>query len=126
MAEADPTQEKLKKYEKAIKKLKAAHEKATTELTEQKMTFESALAEKAALVESLKAAAKGSKEEGGGGGEDLQEKIEEQEEKIKEGEENVKKGEEKLKLQEQVTKDKLEAQKTKIETEWKKKFEEAA
>jgi len=82
MAEADPTQEKLKKYEKAVKKLKAAHEKATTELTEQKMTFESALAEKAALVESLKAAAGGSKEEGGGG-EDLQEKIEEQEEKIK-------------------------------------------
>jgi len=61
MAEADPTQEKLKKYEKAVKKLKAAHEKATTELTEQKMTFESALAEKAALVESLKAAAGGIK-----------------------------------------------------------------
>ena len=125
MAEADPTQEKLKKYEKAVKKLKAAHEKATTELTEQKMTFESALAEKAALVESLKAAAKGSKEEGGGGGEDLQEKIEEQEEKIKEAEENVIKGEEKLKLQVQATKDKLEAQKVKMDEEWNKKFEEA-
>ena len=125
MAEADPTQEKLKKYEKAVKKLKAANEKATKELAEQKKTFESALAEKSSLVESLKAAAEGSKEEGGGG-EDLQEKIEEQEEKIKEGEENVKKAEEKLKLEEQATKDKLEAQKTKIETEWKKKFEEAA
>jgi len=125
MAEADPTQEKLKKYEKAVKKLKAANEKATKELAEQKKTFESALAEKSSLVESLKTAAEGSKEEGGGG-EDLQEKIEEQEEKIKEGEENVKKAEEKLKLQEQVTKDKLEAQKTKIETEWRKKFEEAA
>ena len=125
MAEADPTQEKLKKYEKAVKKLKAAHEKATTELTEQKMPFESALAEKAALVESLKAAAGGSKEEGGGGGEDLQEKIEEQEEKIKEAEENVIKGEEKLKLQVQATKDKLEAQKVKMDEEWNKKFEEA-
>lgn len=125
MAEADPTQEKLKKYEKAVKKLKSAHEKATKELAEQKKTFESALAEKSSLVESLKASAEGSKEEGGGG-EDLQEKIEEQEEKIKEGEENVKKAEEKFKLEEQVTKDKLEAQKTKIETEWRKKFEEAA
>ena len=125
MAEADPTQEKLKKYEKAVKKLKAANDKGAKELAEQKKTFESVLAEKSSLVESLKAAAEGSKEEGGGG-EDLQEKIEEQEEKIKEGEENVKKAEEKLKLQEQVTKDKLEAQKTKIETEWKKKFEEAA
>lgn len=125
MAEADPTQEKLKKYEKAVKKLKSAHEKATKELAEQKKTFESVLAEKSSLVESLKAAAEGSKEEGGGG-EDLQEKIEEQEEKIKEEEENVKKAEEKLKLQEQVTKDKLEAQKTKIETEWRKKFEAAA
>jgi chemotaxis protein MotB len=127
MAEADPTQEKLKKYEKAVKKLKAANEKATKELAEQKKTFDSALAEKASLVESLKAASEGSKEEGGGGGgEDLQEKIEEQEEKIKEGEENVKKGEEKLKLQEQATKDKLEAQKVKLDEEWKKKFEEAA
>jgi len=124
MAEADPTQEKLKKYEKAVKKLKAANEKGAKELAEQKKTFESVLAEKSSLVESLKAAAEGSKEEGGGG-EDLQEKIEEQEEKIKEGEENVKKAEEKLQLQEQVTKDQLEAQKTKIETEWKKKFEEA-
>jgi len=126
MAEADPTQEKLKKYEKAVKKLKAANEKGAKELAEQKKTFESALAEKSSLVESLKASAEGSKEEGGGGGEDLQEKIEEQEEKIKEAEENVIKGEEKLKLQVQATKDKLEAQKTKIETEWKKKFEEAA
>jgi len=125
MAEADPTQEKLKKNEKAVKKLKAANEKGAKELAEQKKTFESALAEKSSLVESLKAAAEGSKEEGGGG-EDLQEKMEEQEEKIKEGEENVKKAEEKLKLQEQSTKDKLEAQKTKIETEWKKKFQEAA
>jgi len=125
MAEADPTQEKLKKYEKAVKKLKAANEKATTELTEQKKTFESALAEKASLVESLKASAEGSKEEGGGGGEDLQEKIEEQEEKIKEAEENVIKGEEKLKLQVQATKDKLEAQKVKMDEEWNKKFEEA-
>jgi len=125
MAEADPTQEKLKKYEKAVKKLKAANDKGAKELAEQKKTFESVLAEKSSLVESLKAAAEGSKEEGGGG-EDLQEKIEEQEEKIKEGEENVKKTEEKLKLQEQSTKDKLEAQKTKIETEWRKKFEAAA
>ena len=124
MAEADPTQEKLKKYEKAVKKLKAANDKGAKELAEQKKTFESVLAEKSSLVESLKAAAEGSKEEGGGG-EDLQEKIEEQEEKIKEGEENVKKGEEKLKLQEQATKDKLEAQKVKMDEEWKKKFEEA-
>ena len=125
MAEADPTQEKLKKYEKAVKKLKSAHEKATKELAEQKKTFESALAEKSSLVESLKSAAEGGKDEGGS--EDaLNEKIEEQEEKIKEGEENVKKLEEKMKLQEQATKDKLEAQKTKLETEWKKKFEEAA
>ena len=125
MAEADPTQEKLKKYEKAVKKLKSAHEKATKELAEQKKTFESALAEKSSLVESLKSAAEGGKDEGGS--EDaLNEKIEEQEEKIKEGEENVKKLEEKKKLQEQATKDKLEAQKTKLETEWKKKFEEAA
>jgi len=29
MAEEDPTQAKLKKYEKAVKKLKAANEKAT-------------------------------------------------------------------------------------------------
>jgi len=126
MAEADPTQEKLKKYEKAVKKLKAANDKGAKELAEQKKTFESVLAEKSSLVESLKAAAEGSKKEEGGGGEALQEKIEEQEEKIKEGEENVKKAEEKLQLQEQVTKDKLEAQKTKIETEWRKKFEEAA
>jgi len=125
MAEADPTQEKLKKYEKAVKKLKSAHEKATKELAEQKKTFESALAEKSSLVESLKSAAEGGKDEGGS--EDaLNEKIEEQEEKIKEGEENVKKFEDKMKLQEQATKDKLEAQKTKLETEWKKKFEEAA
>ena len=125
MAEADPTQEKLKKYEKAVKKLKSAHEKATKELAEQKKTFESALAEKSSLVESLKSAAEGGKDEGGS--EDaLNEKIEEQEEKIKEGEENVKKLEEKMKLQEQATKDKLEAQKTKLETEWKKKFEAAA
>ena len=47
MAEADPTQEKLKKYEKAVKKLKAANDKATQELASQKKTFESALAEKA-------------------------------------------------------------------------------
>jgi len=127
MAEEDPTQAKLKKYEKAVKKLKAANEKATKDLAEQKTTFDSALAEKASLVESLKAAAEGSKkEEGGGGGENLQEKIEEQEEKIKEGEENVKKLEEKAVLQVAATKDKLEAQKVKIDEEWKKKFEEAA
>ncbi len=127
MAEADPTQEKLKKYEKAVKKLKAANEKATKELAEQKNTFESALAEKSSLVESLKAAAAGGKDEGGGGDEDaLNEKIEEQEEKIKEGEENVKKLEEKAVLQVAATKDKLEAQKVKIDEEWKKKFEEAA
>ena len=124
MAEADPTQEKLKKYEKAVKKLKAANEKAAKELAEQKKTFESALAEKSSLVESLKAAAEGSKEESGGG-EDLQEKIDEQEEKIKEGEENVKKLEEKAVLQVAATKDKLEAQKVKMDEEWKKKFEEA-
>ena len=127
MAEADPTQAKLKKYEKAVKKLKAANEKATKDLAEQKTTFDSALAEKASLVESLKAAAAGGKDEGGGGGEDaLNEKIEEQEEKIKEGEENVKKLEEKAVLQVAATKDKLEAQKVKIDEEWKKKFEEAA
>lgn len=127
MAEEDPTQAKLKKYEKAVKKLKAANEKATKDLAEQKTTFDSALAEKASLVESLKAAAAGAKDEGGGGGEDaLNEKIEEQEEKIKEGEENVKKLEEKATLQVAATKDKLEAQKVKIDEEWKKKFEEAA
>ena len=127
MAEADPTQEKLKKYEKAVKKLKAANEKATKELAEQKNTFESALAEKSSLVESLKAAAAGGKDEGGGGDENaLNEKIEEQEEKIKEGEENVKNLLEKAVLQVAATKDKLEAQKVKIEEEWKKKFEEAA
>ena len=127
MAEEDPTQAKLKKYEKAVKKLKAANEKATKDLAEQKTTFDSALAEKASLVESLKAAAAGSKDEGGGGNEDaLNEKIEEQEEKIKEGEENVKKLEEKAVLQVAATKDKLEAQKVKIDEEWKKKFEEAA
>ena len=127
MAEADPTQAKLKKYEKAVKKLKAANEKATKDLAEQKTTFDSALAEKASLVESLKAAAAGGKDKGGGGDEDaLNEKIEEQEEKIKEGEENVKKLEEKAVLQVAATKDKLEAQKVKIDEEWKKKFEEAA
>jgi hypothetical protein len=124
MAEVDPTQEKLKKYEKAVKKLKAANDKAAKELTTQKSTFDAALAEKSALVESLKAAAEGAKEDGGGG-DGLQEKVEEQEEKIKEGEENVKKMEENMKLQEAATKDKLETQKTKLETEWKKKFEEA-
>ena len=36
MAEADPTQEKLKKYEKAVKKHKAANEKAAKELATQK------------------------------------------------------------------------------------------
>ena len=127
MAEEAPTQAKLKKYEKAVKKLKAANEKATKDLAEQKTTFDSALAEKASLVESLKAAAAGGKDKGGGGDEDaLNEKIEEQEEKIKEGEENVKKLEEKAVLQVAATKDKLEAQKVKIEEEWKKKFEEAA
>ena len=127
MAEEDPTQAKLKKYEKAVKKLKAANEKATKDLAEQKTTFDSALAEKASLVESLKAAAAGGKDKGGGGDEDaLNEKIEEQEEKIKEGEENVKKLEEKAVLQVAATKDKLEAQKVKIDEEWKKKFEEAA
>ncbi|SVC13274.1 uncharacterized protein METZ01_LOCUS266128 [marine metagenome] len=124
MAEVDPTQEKLKKYEKAVKKLKAANDKAAKELTTQKSTFDEALAEKSALVESLKAAAEGAKEDGGGG-DGLQEKVEEQEEKIKEGKENVKKMEENMKLQEAATKDKLETQKTKLETEWKKKFEEA-
>ena len=124
MAEADPTQEKLKKYEKAVKKLKAANDKAAKELTTQKSTFDAALAEKSALVESLKAAAEGEKEDGGGG-DGLQEKIEKQKEKIKEGEENIKKMGENAKLQEAATKDKLETQKTKLETEWKKKFEEA-
>ena len=125
MAEADPTQEKLKKYEKAVKKLKSAHDKATKELAEQKKTFESALAEKSSLVESLKSAAEGGKDEGGGE-EALNEKIEEQEEKIKEHEENIKKAEEKAVLEEAATKDKLETQKVKIEEEWKKKFQEAA
>jgi len=36
MAEADPTQEKLKKYEKAVKKLKSANAKATKDLADQK------------------------------------------------------------------------------------------
>ena len=127
MAEADPTQEKLKKYEKAVKKLKAANEKATKELATQKSTFETAIAEKAALVESLKAAAGGGdKKDDGGEKEKLKETVEEQTEKIAEQEENVKKLEEKMKLQEQSNKDKLEAQKVKIEEEWKKKFEEAA
>ena len=85
MAEADPTQEKLKKYEKAVKKLKAANEKATKELTTQKSTFEAAIAEKAALVESLKAAAGGGdKKDDGGEKEKLKETIEEQTEKISE------------------------------------------
>ncbi len=126
MAEPDATQEKLKKYEKAVKKLKSANEKATKELAEQKKTFESALAEKSSLVESLKAASEGGKEEGGGGEDALNEKIEEQEEQIKEKDESVKTLEEKMKLQEASTKDKLEAQKVKIEEEWKKKFQEAA
>ena len=127
MAEADPTQEKLKKYEKAVKKLKAANEKATKELAEQKNTFESALAEKSSLVESLKAA---SASEGGGddagAAEAQQEIIDQRTAELEEEQGKVIKGEEKLKLQEQATKDKLEAQKTKLETEWKKKFEEAA
>jgi len=127
MAEADPTQAKLKKYEKAVKKLKAANEKATKELAEQKNTFESALAEKSSLVESLKAA---SASEGGGddagAAEAQQEIIDQRTAELEEEQGKVIKGEEKLKLQEQATKDKLEAQKTKLETEWKKKFEEAA
>ena len=126
MAEADPTQEKLKKYEKAVKKLKAANEKATKELATQKSTFEAALAEKASLVESLKkAGGDKKKDEGGGEKEKLKETIEEQTEKIEEHEENAKKLEEKMKLQEQSNKDKLEAQKVKIEEEWKKRFLEA-
>ena len=127
MAEADPTQEKLKKYEKAVKKLKAANEKATKELAEQKNTFESALAEKASLVESLKAA---SASEGGGddagAAEAQQEIIDQRTAQLEEEQGKVIKGEEKLKLQEQATKDKLEAQKAKLDEEWKKKFEEAA
>ena len=90
MAEADPTQEKLKKYEKAVKKLKAANVKAEKELASQKKTFESALAEKSSLVESLKGAAGGDKKDEGGGEEALNEKIEEQEEQIKEHEANIK------------------------------------
>ena len=127
MAEADPTQEKLKKYEKAVKKLKAANEKAAKELVEQKNTFESALAEKAALVESLKAAS-----ESAGGGDDDAGAAEAQQEatdqltgELEEEKGKVVKAEEKLKLQEQATKDKLEAQKVKMTEEWKKKFEEA-
>ena len=116
MAEADPTQEKLKKYEKAVKKLKSAHEKATKELAEQKNTFESALAEKASLVESLKAA---SASEGGGddagAAEAQQEIIDQRTAELEEEQGKVIKGEEKLKLQEQATKDKLEAQKAKLD-----------
>lgn len=127
MAEADPTQEKLKKYEKAVKKLKAANEKATKELAEQKNTFESALAEKSALVETLKAAS-GSADEGGddaGAEEATQEIIEQKTAELDEEKGKVNKLEEKMKLQEQATKDKLEAQKVKMTEEWKKKFEEA-
>lgn len=127
MAEADPTQEKLKKYEKAVKKLKAANEKATKELAEQKNTFESALAEKSALVETLKAAS-GSADEGGddaGAEEATQEIIEQKTAELDEEKGKVNKLEEKMKLQEQATKDKLEAQKVKMAEEWKKKFEEA-
>ena len=40
MAEADPTQEKLIKYEKAVKKLKSAHDAtATKELGRAKKDF---------------------------------------------------------------------------------------
>ena len=129
MAEADPTQEKLKKYEKAVKKLKAANEKATKELAEQKNTFESALAEKASLVESLKAASASASEGGGddaGAAEAQQEIIDQRTAELEEEQGKVIKGEEKLKLQEQATKDQLEAQKAKLDEEWRKKFEEAA
>ena len=126
MAEADPTQEKLKKYEKAVKKLKAANEKATKELAEQKNTFESALAEKASLVESLKAASSEGGGDDAGAAEAQQEIIDQRTAELEEEQGKVIKGEEKLKLQEQATKDKLEAQKVKIEEEWRKKFEEAA
>jgi chemotaxis protein MotB len=127
MAEADPTQVKLKKYEKAVKKLKAANAKAEKDLADQKTTFESALAEKATLVESLKSAAESEGGEGEtGNAEAQQEIIEDRESQIEEEKNNVKKLEEKMVLLEASTKDKLEAQKVKIEEEWKKKFEEAA
>ena len=126
MAEADPTQAKLKKYEKAVKKLKAANAKAEKELTDQKKTFESALAEKASLVESLKAAAGSSGGEDDGSSEEAQQEIlEDREAQLEEEQKKVIKLEEKAVLQEAATKDKLEAQKVKIEEEWKKKFEEA-
>ncbi|MBT6601411.1 MAG: flagellar motor protein MotB [Nitrospina sp.] len=126
MAEADPTQAKLKKYEKAVKKLKAANAKAEKELTDQKKTFESALAEKASLVESLKAAAGSSGGEDDGSSEEAQQEIlEDREAQLEEEQKKVIKLEEKAVLLEAATKDKLEAQKVKIEEEWKKKFEEA-
>ena len=127
MAEADPTQEKLKKYEKAVKKLKAANEKTTKELAEQKNTFESALAEKSSLVESLKAASasEGGGDDDAGAAEAQQEVIDQRTGELEDEQGKVIKLEEKMKLQEQATKDKLEAQKVKMDEEWKKKFEEA-
>ncbi|HIA32335.1 MAG TPA: hypothetical protein EYN83_03655, partial [Nitrospinaceae bacterium] len=106
---------------------KSVNEKATKELAEQKKTFESALAEKASLVESLKAAVGDDKKGDEGGAAEAQKEIlEERDAQIEEEQKNVKKLEEKAVLQEAATKDKLEAQKVKIEAEWKKKFEEAA
>ena len=125
MAEEDAAKEKLKKYEKAVKKLKAANAKAEKELASQKSTFEAALAEKSTLVETLKAAGGGDKKEDSTKAK-LEETVEDQKDKIKEQEGVIKKGEDNAKLQEQATKDKLEGQKLKIEEEWKKKFLEAA
>ncbi|MGY8766667.1 MAG: hypothetical protein ACKVI5_07380 [Nitrospinaceae bacterium] len=83
MAEEDAAKEKLKKYEKAVKKLKAANQKAEKELSSQKSTFEAALAEKSTLVETLKAAAGGDKKEDSTEAK-LKETLEEQDDKIKE------------------------------------------
>ena len=125
MAEEDAAKEKLKKYEKAVKKLKAANVKAEKEIASQKSTFEAALAEKSTLVETLKAAAGGDKKDGGDD-EKLKESLEEFKEQVEEQKVIIKKSEDNVKLQEQATKDKLEGQKLKIEEEWKKKFQEAA
>jgi chemotaxis protein MotB len=125
MAEEDAAKEKLKKYEKAVKKLKAANDKAEKEIASQKSTFEAALAEKSTLVETLKAAAGGDKKDEGNE-EKLKETISEYKEQIEEQKGIIKKDKDNAKLQEQATKDKLEGQKVKIEEEWKKKFLEAA
>ena len=63
MAEEDAAKEKLKKYEKAVKKLKAANKKQKKNSPRKKAPLKAALAEKSTLVETLKAAAGGDKKE---------------------------------------------------------------